>query len=65
MGTARASVLSVCCGGGSASTAGGNSSYSTVTAVINSSYFVSGSFHHWAGRLEGGVSLLDAIELNV
>lgn len=38
-----------------------------LTAVIISSYFVSGSFHHWAGCLEDGVSLmslLDMIELN-
>lgn len=57
--------LSVCCGDESALTAGGNNSYSTVSAVIISSYFVSGSFHHWAGRLEGALSLLDTIELHV
>lgn len=53
------------CGGGIALAAGDNCSYSTITAVMISSYFLSGSFHRWAGCLEDGAALLDMIELNV
>ncbi len=56
----KSSVLRVACGGGSASAAG--DSYSTTTAVMISSYFLSGSFHLSAGRLEGGASLLYTIK---
>lgn len=56
--TASVSVFSLASGGGNASTAADNCSHSTITAVMISSYFFSGSFQFWAGCLQDGTSQL-------
>lgn len=53
--TARVSVFGMACGGESALTAVDNCSCSTITAVMISSYFLSGSFNPWAGCLEDSI----------
>lgn len=53
--TARVSVFGMACGGESTSTAVDNCSRSPITAVMISSYFLSGSFNPWAGCLEDSI----------